>query len=328
LSEVAILIGNLCEKEDETMAKYEARMNQVNVPEMTALIQEDVHSVIALAETEYQKKVAGVCDLILSQNRRIILLTGPSSSGKTTTAKLIQAELEQRGKKIYRISLDNFYRPHDELPRWNDGYVNYESIDGLDLPYFHQLVSTLKEEGHAEFPIFDFSLSERSKKTFPVSFDEETYVIFEGIHALNPMLTKPFDGHPVIRIYVSVHSDFVDSDGTVLLKARELRLLRRMLRDNVHRNADPVKTLELWEYVARGEEQYIKPFRSHADVHINSTHAYEPFVYRDDAVEELSDYVAHPKYGPIIQDLLKKISDFQPVSKQLVPKRSLLKEFI
>lgn len=308
--------------------KYQSSMSRILIDEVKQALQRDPNDRIFQAEEHYHRKIKRAAEQIISEHRRIILLTGPSSSGKTTTSKLLQTEISARGYQVHRISLDNFYRPHEELPRWNDGYINYESIDGLDIPYFNQLVSQLRQTGSADFPIFDFGISARSEKTFTVTMDEETFIIFEGIHALNPRLSEQFDPARIMKIYVSVHSDFIDQADRVLLGGRELRLLRRMLRDNVQRNATPVKTLELWDYVLRGEEEYIKPFKGYADFHINSTHAYEPFVYRDDTELELEPFTDDRKYGEVIRALLGKIKAFPAISKTLIPKDSLLKEFI
>lgn len=308
--------------------RYCGEMQRIDAARMASRLREDAAGTIAMAEQAYHDRIGDVTGQILSGHHRIVLLTGPSSSGKTTTAKLIQARLAASGKTVHRISLDNFYRPYEEMPRWNDGYVNYESIDGLDIPEFNRLVYQLKQTGYAEFPIYDFSVSKRLEETFPVTFDESTYIIFEGIHALNPkLLDGQFSEDQIFRIYVSVHSDFV-SGGEILLAARPLRLLRRILRDAVYRNTDPVKTLELWEYVRRGEEEYIKPFRRYADYHLNSTHSYEPFVYAQRAVELLGDPEAAGPYTETVRSLLDAVRRFCPVSPSLIPQDSLLQEFI
>lgn len=205
--------------------------------------------------------------------------------------------------------------------------MNYESIEGLDLPYFNERIATLKREGTALFPIFDFHTAARSDKQFEVTMGEQTHIIFEGIHALNPLLCEQFAGLSMMRLYVSVHSDFVDGKR-MMLPARELRLIRRILRDNVRRNASPVYTLTMWDYVLRGEEEYIYPFREHADRHINTTHCYEPYVYHEEFVRAIAPHLQDPTYGTFLAELQERITKFVPVSSTLIPPESLLREFI
>ncbi|SCG97421.1 Uridine kinase [uncultured Ruminococcus sp.] len=308
--------------------KYCSKMDRILVEPLAETVRRSPKMLVDAAECSYQSKILDLAKTILQSDDRIILLTGPSSSGKTTTAKLLQQKLISFGKSVYRISLDNFYKQEEELPLWNDGYVNYESIDALDLEHFNALMERLMREGAAQFPIFDFVKGRRSEETFPVVMKEDTYIIFEGIHALNPLLSRQFAPEKIMRVYVSVHSDFVSESGEVILDARSLRLLRRILRDQVHRDTGPVETLSMWEYVVRGEEEYIKPFRCYADYHLNSAHSYEPFVYAKTAVDSLASFVEHPKYGGLIRRLLLAEQRFEPLSPSWIPRDSLLTEFI
>lgn len=307
--------------------KYQKETCKIDQHAVSNMVKNNPAALIAEQEKQFYQAILQLTDTILAQNRRIILLTGPSSSGKTTTAKMIQKEIRARGKQVYRISLDNFYRPRDELPRWSDGFVNYESIDGLDIPHLNRLICQLQTQGSALFPIFDFQTVSRSERTFRVFMGEQTHMIFEGIHALNPLLQQ-FGDLKVIKLYVSVHSDFLDSNQQVLLSGGELRLIRRLLRDNVNRNASFVHTLDMWQYVLKGEEEYIHPFRQYADCHINTTHAYEPYVYRTDVTKEFSRYTQDQTHRERVLALLNKIKHFEPLDKRFVPDSSLIKEFI
>ena len=143
-------------------------------------------------------------------------------------------------------------------------------MEGLDIPCFQQFVEGLFDRGHALLPVFDFTAGRRKDKQIDIQFDDHTYLIFEGIHALNPQVTDPLSSHRSMKIYISVHSDFVDNSGDILLAARDLRLCRRLLRDFYYRGTGAEETLRMWEYVLRGEDLYIRPFRKNADMHINS----------------------------------------------------------
>lgn len=308
--------------------RYVKEMQKILIPELLVERRDSVKELIRKEEAEYQNKILEVCDEILRTGKNMILLTGPSGSGKTTTAMKIAEELKNRGKKMHRISLDDFYKDNENQPLWSDGSKNYETVESLDVDYFNDRVKTLLGTGKADFPVFDFTSGNRSKEIIPLTYDEETYLIFEGIHALNPLLDDYLDSERIMRIYVSVHSDFLDSEGNVIIKARNLRLMRRMLRDSVHRDADALETLGLWQYVLRGEKLYIKPFRKNADIHINSTHSYEPFLYRDGIYKLLAPIQEDERHGELVKILLAGLSGFEQISKEMIPSSSLIQEFI
>ena len=228
---------------------------------------------------------------------------------------------------VNRISLDNFYKSSDQLPRWEDGYQNYESVEGLDLDCFRETVQRLLQTGRAQFPIFDFTAGCRSEKTFEISYDEHTYLIIEGIHALNPLLTDTLAPHRTVKLYISVHSDFVDDGGRILLGARDLRLTRRLLRDFYYRGTGAEETLRMWDYVLRGEDLYIRPFREFADAHINSTHDYEPSLPRHPRRNAAADRPGLP-YRETIGRLTDSARHFFGIDQALVPATSLIQEFI
>lgn len=279
-------------------------------------------------EQSYYRRVLAVCDDAIDQKKHTILVTGPSASGKTTTAKQIVEELRARGYRVNRISLDNFYKTADELPRWSDGYQNYEAIEGLDLACFEDTLAKLYREGRSTFPIFDFNTGKRSQKTYELEYDEHTFLIVEGIHALNPALSDTLSKAHSMKVYISVHSDFVNEDGNVVMEAMDLRLLRRLIRDYYHRGTPAEDTFHMWDYVVKGEEIYIYPFREYADVHFNSTHNYEPFLYHDEALEMLQNIPADSKYTCIVQRLQTCLAPFFHIERSLVPADSLLQEFI
>ena len=303
-------------------------MEKIIVPQLLSECRISPQKLIEKEEDCYHHKILQVCDEILKLEKNVVLLTGPSGSGKTTTAVKISKELERRGKKVHRISLDDFYKNNEDQPHWSDGSKNYETIDSLDVDYFNNRVETLLHTGKADFPVFDFVSGKRSEKTIPMTYTGETYLIFEGIHALNPLLCQPLENSRIMRIYVSTHSDFISETGEVIIKAKNLRLMRRMLRDSVHRDSDALETMALWQYVLRGEKLYIKPFRQYADIHINSIHLYEPFLYRNGVETLLNPIRDHEVYGDLAHTLLKGLSEFPTIEKDLIPPSSLIQEFI
>ncbi|RLL11448.1 hypothetical protein D4A47_07460 [Anaerotruncus massiliensis (ex Liu et al. 2021)] len=310
------------------LMKYNPEMERVHTAPIAEELAARPEVFVSREEGVYFQKISAVCDRVTERHIHILLITGPSASGKTTTAKKIAHELRERGKVVNRISLDNFYKSSDELPRWEDGYQNYESVEGLDLDCFRETVQRLLQTGRAQFPIFDFTAGRRSEKTFEISYDEHTYLIIEGIHALNPLLTDTLAPHRTVKLYISVHSDFVDDGGRILLGARDLRLTRRLLRDFYYRGTGAEETLRMWDYVLRGEDLYIRPFREFADAHINSTHDYEPFLYHDTLAEMLRQTDPDSPYRETIGRLTDSARHFFGIDQALVPATSLIQEFI
>lgn len=316
------------EMQKGTAMRYQKAMETVQVPALLEEFRESPEKLVEREEALYRAKIQNVCDEILLSGAHIILLTGPSASGKTTTALQILKQLRQKGKKGSRISLDDFYKNNEDQPVWSDGRPNFESVESMDLDCFGSKIEELFQTGHAQFPLFDFSVGRRSEQTLPTTYDDETYLVFEGINALNPLLSQQLSGRRIMRIYVSTHSDFVDREGNLLLKARNLRLMRRLLRDSVHRNSDANRVLELWKYVRMGEKLYIKPYRQLADFHINSVHRYEPFVYRRRAAQLLLPVQDHPEYGELVRAILSGCQFFEDMDPGMVPEESLIQEFI
>lgn len=308
--------------------KYSPILDQVNTVTLSEVQAANPALVVAGAEKAYHEKILAVCDSIVAQNRQMILVTGPSASGKTTSSQKIAEELRGRGKKVISVSLDNFYKDAEELPKWKDGYQNYESIEGLDLDSFDRSVSALLRDGRAEFPLFDFTSNTRSRQSLNLTFDEQTFLIFEGIHALNPEISHVVEHFANVKIYISVHSEFTDGNGKVLLTARDLRLMRRILRDFTYRGTAAEETFEMWDYVLMGEDLYIRPFRKNADIHIDSTHAYEPFLYHDDVIAALQATNPASSYRKTVERLWTAAEHFFSMDKALVPASSLLQEFI
>lgn len=283
---------------------------------------------VTQAEARYSQEIVRVGEEVLTGGHNIILLTGPSASGKTTTAQMLVQELIKKGKQVHRISLDNFYKCRDELPFWEDGSRNYEAVEALDLACFDRTLHTLMRTGKAQFPLHDFKSGTRKSETELVTHNKQTVLVLEGIHALNPLLSNCLSDKNIYRIYVSVHSDFVEESGERQLLSRQVRFLRRLLRDATHRHTDVTETLQMWNYVLQGEELYIQPFRKFADVHINSTHSYEPYLYASRATALLKAAGTEGVRYDLVEYLLDILPELPTIPESVIPKTSLIQEFI
>ncbi len=309
------------------MKRYQTEMETISVNEAAQKLSQDPQAFFTEEEDAFDRKIQKVCDYVIERRATIILLAGPSSSGKTTTSKKLLSHLRARGKNAERISLDNFYRSRNELPTWEDGSLNFETIEGLDIAYFQQLMQQLWEKREANFPLFDFHKGCRREKTFHVSYAPDSYLIFEGLHALNPLFFSAMGSQRCIGIYVSVHSDFVLSDHGILLSGRQLRLTRRIIRDQIARGSTADDTIAMWDKVLRGEELYIRPYRSSADIHINTTHGFEPFLYRDKIKAALVDYPADAPSQEMVKELRAGYDPFASCDSRYLSADSLIREF-
>ncbi|MDR0931174.1 MAG: hypothetical protein LBM38_05495 [Clostridiales bacterium] len=308
--------------------KFSEKGSEFYIDEINNKAIDDCQSLILNSEKYYSNCIDEATDYIINHRNNFVLLTGPSSSGKTTTSILLEQSLIKKGKDAIRISLDNFYKNRDDLPFWEDGTRNYEAIEGLDLDTFNDCMYELTSKGVATFPVFDFSVGKRSlTDNFSVKYDDDTFIIFEGIHALNPMLINLIHSKKFIKMYVSAHSNFYIGDEKVLPK-RYVRLMRRIMRDKSTRNTEALVTLDMWRKVVIGEDKYIFPYRDSADWQINSTHAYEPLAYKSKVLQILRPICDDPTHGEIITSCINALEPFVALDSDVIPKTSLLREFV
>lgn len=262
---------------------------------------------------------------------RIVMLAGPSSSGKTTTARVLMEILREMGIYSIDVSLDDFYKPHENSPVLPDGRPDFESPDALDIPQIGRCLKEIMEHHRSDLPIFDFSTHMPSVKRRCVELPEHSVVIVEGLHALNPVITQGLPEDGLLRVYLSVKQG-VKEGGSEQISPNDVRFLRRLVRDYRFRSSAPEKTLELWPDVMAGEYKYIKPFRPIADFNINTFHSYELCVLKEpalallDQIEETKEQMRkNGEWLRGIKELLQKVS---PLPADLIPESSILKEFI
>jgi len=291
----------------------------------------EIGEVIRIAEGFHEKKIAAIADTIAAarERLRVVLVAGPSSSGKTTLNKRLGVQLRVNGIRPVNISLDDYFTDREHTPAGRDGKPDYEALEALDLPLFNEHLAALLRGEEVAVPRFDFVLG---KRTEPGSWtrlrlaDEEVLLI-EGIHALNHRLTESVAETAKFRVFISALTQLTLDDHNRIFTS-DGRLLRRIVRDRLSRGHSTTRTLEMWGAVRRGEARWIFPFQEEADVVFNSALVYEPAVLRVWADRFLLEVPReHPTYTEAYR-LLKFLAWFVPIFPDRVPHTSILREFI
>lgn len=259
--------------------------------------------------------------------RCLVMLAGPSSSGKTTTANILKNNIKFFGRDASVISLDDFYLDQGSNFTFEDGTVDYETVKALDVPLICKCLSEIAKDGRTQIPHFSFMTKMREGfSDFQVS--DDAVIIIEGLHALNPVITDCIDAKNMLKLYISVSSRIYDEKGEVLMSKRDIRFVRRLIRDYHFRDSSAENTFYLWHGVRMGEDRYLFPFSSRADIKIDSIHPYESCVFRDIAIELLEHIEKDSKYYDDACSMKEKLERFVVLSEDDVPRDSLLTEFI
>ena len=258
---------------------------------------------------------------------KVIMLSGPSASGKTTTSYKLRQELGEMGIHAVAISMDDFFRGRETAPELADGSRDYESLQALDVPLLESALSDLIACGRAEVPSFNFRLGRRDPVTRQVELGPDGVAIVEGLHALDPSVTRDIPAEHMQRIYVSVSSDIIDESGASVLTARELRLIRRTVRDNRFRGSSPERTLDMWDTVCRGEDLYVRPFKKNADITLNSVFRCEPCLFASPGRELFGTVPPDSPHYVRAQHIVGALSTFMEMPDDLMPASCLLREF-
>ena len=290
-------------------------------------VESNMESFINDAESRFESSVTELADRFTS-DCDIVLLAGPSSSGKTTTAGKIAQKIKNSGRNAYTLSLDDYYRNAADIPLTEKGLKDFENVSALDINLIHRTFSDLIEKRTAQVPEFDFVSGTRKPETRKLELKKDDLIIVEGIHALNPIITKGLDESHITKVYISVSSRVTDDSGRVVFSKRNLRLVRRMIRDYHYRNTSVEKTLSQWQEVLKGEDKYIFPFERNASFRIDSFHPYEPCLFKSEAVELLGTVGEDSSVYPIASELKNSFSELDTIDMSKLPADSLLREFV
>lgn len=285
---------------------------------------------IKISENEYKNELDELSDLISgNKNIKIVSLAGPSGSGKTTTAHILCENLKSKGRNTTVLSLDDFYLPTEQLPVLPDGRKDIESVNSLDLALLRKCFKEIIQIGKTLLPRYDFKTKTRFLDDNPIDISQNNgIVIVEGLHALNPHITELVPAENIYKIYISVNCPIKMENGDFLLSSRQIRLIRRTLRDRIFRNTDINTTLSLWNGVVEGERKYLYCFKETADFQLITLHPYEVCIYKRFFLE-LEECVKKdsPCYD-YFMGTVNALKKFNSMDIQLVPENSLIREFI
>jgi uridine kinase len=288
-----------------------------------------IRELIRVNEALHEKRYSQVADMVCQRNAKAVMLAGPSSSGKTTSANRLATQLRVHGKKPILMSLDDYYIDRDKIAPGPDGKVDLEHINTIDTELFSQHLQALLRGEEVELPSFNFKTGSREWRGHKLCLTEQTVIIVEGIHGLNPMLLpKGLDENLIFRLYVSPLLP-LDLDNHNRIPSSYLRLLRRIVRDFESRGSSVQRTLSMWESVQRGEKKWIFPFQENADVIFNSSTLYELPVLKKHIFPLLTAVEPDDEYYDEVRGIVKVLNYIEEADvDDEIPPTSLVREFI
>ncbi len=301
-----------------------------DIPRLNAVRRENKHSdLIKISEALHEKKIVEIATAITARRDvvNIVLIAGPSSSGKTTFSRRLGIQLAVNGLHAIEVSVDNFFVNREFTPVDEAGNYDFEALEAIDIPYFNDFLLKLMAGEEVEVPRFDFQVGRRKFTGKTMKMDKDNILIIEGIHGLNPKLTPKIDAEKTYRIFVSALTQ-ISIDEHTYIPTTDNRLLRRIIRDSKYRGYDAYTTIQRWPSVRRGEEQHIFPYQENADIMFNSALIYELAVIKKYASPLLKQVKENtPEYSEAVR-LLIFISYFETIPEEEIPPTSVLREFL
>lgn len=288
-----------------------------------------IRELIRVNEALHEKKFSQIADMICEKGSRAVMLAGPSSSGKTTSANRLATQLKVHGKKPVLMSLDDYYLDRDLIPPGPDGKTDLEHLNTLDLDLFGKQLTALLNGEEVELPSFNFKLGKREWNGHKLQLSKDSVIIIEGIHGLNPqLLPKTLDEKDIFRVFV-IPLLSLNLDDHNRIPSSYLRLLRRIVRDYETRNASVARTLSMWESVRRGESKWIMPFKENADVIFNSSTLYELTVLKKHIYPLLLEVGPEEEFYNDVRVIVKVLNYIHTADvDDEIPPTSVVREFI
>ena len=310
--------------------KWGYLMDCQTVADLNDLVDSDrIRELIRVNEALHEKNYSRIADMVCHRNAKAVMLAGPSSSGKTTSANRLATQLRVHGKKPILMSLDDYYLDRDKIQPGPDGKIDFEHINTIDTELFGQQLTALMEGQEVEIPIFDFKTGKREWVGHMMKMEKDTVFVIEGLHALNPvLLPKGLDKQLVFKMYVSPLIP-LNLDDHNRIPTSYLRLLRRIVRDFETRGTSVQRTIDMWDSVRAGERRWIFPFQENADVIFNSSTLYELAVLKKHIFPLLTAVEPEDPAYDEVRSIVKVLNFVQEADvDDEIPPTSLVREFI
>ncbi|MEG0798689.1 MAG: nucleoside kinase [Acidaminococcaceae bacterium] len=309
---------------------WSAKMGCATVAQLNGLIRTGKErQVIQVAEALQEKKIGQIADMIAQRAKdvRLVLIAGPSSSGKTTFAQRLSIQLKVNGLHPISLSLDNYFKERSESPRKANGDYDFECLEALDLELFNDHLQRILAGETVKIPRYSFRTGRKEYRGQKITLDAEGILVIEGIHGLNERLSMAVPANKKIKVYISAltHMSF---DLYNRIQTTDMRLLRRIVRDSQFRSKDALETLRTWPAVREGEELYIFPFQEDADVMFNTTLMYEFALLKQYAEPLLREIKREEPEYTNAQRLLALLTHVLAIDESAVPNNSIMREFI
>lgn len=324
--------GDVSKKLISTLDEYEDIHKVLNINTVYKLNKQitsgNSAELVLLAEALHEKKISDIADNIIKRNGvKVILIAGPSSSGKTTFAKRLGIQLRLNGLKPVTISVDNYFVERKETPLDENGNYDFECLESIDLKLFNEHLTTLLNGGEIKCPTFDFKEGTKKYNGETMKLEDDEILVIEGIHCLNDELTSSIPKDKKYKIYISALT-VLNIDYYNRISTTDSRLMRRMVRDHNFRGYPALDTLEIWSSVNRGEHKHIFPYQDDADSMFNTSLIYEICVLKKYLMPLLAEIDnTYPEYAEA-KRLYEFLKYFEDIDDKYVPANSLLREFI
>lgn len=314
----------------DNFAKWCQTIGISNAADLNEIISQGKYNeLIRLSETYYNNQLSNIAEKIYNNknNVRLVLIAGPSSSGKTTTSKKLEVYLQSKGIKTHQISIDDYFYNRDKTPRLSNGELDTESLNAVDVTLFNKHLTKLLEGETVELPEYNFLLGKREYNGKKLKIGKDDMIIIEGLHGLNDDLTLSIERKNKYKIYISALTQ-LNVDNHNRIHTSDTRKLRRIIRDNKYRSYNSSTTLKMWKTIREGEEKFIFPYQDDADVIVNSALVYEMGILKTYAEPLLFSVEETDENYPEALRLINLLRNILPIPSDDVPKDSVLREFI